>query len=45
MRSIGRREREAQEELRELESGLETLATRQEQAIRELRQHGYLCSR
>ena len=45
MRSIGRREREAQEELRELESGLETLAARQEQAIRELRQHGYLRSR
>jgi hypothetical protein len=44
MRSIARREREAQEELRELENGLETLAARQEQAIRELRQHGYLRS-
>ncbi len=44
-RSIARREREAQEQLRELENGLETLAARQEQAIRELRQHGYLRGR
>jgi len=44
-RAIARREREAEEELRELESGLETLAARQEQAIRELRQHGYLRER
>jgi sulfide:quinone oxidoreductase len=44
-RAIARREREAEEELRDLESGLEILAARQEQAIRELRQHGYLRGR
>ena len=43
--SIARREREAEEQLRELESGLETLAVRQQQVIRELRQQGYLRGR
>jgi sulfide:quinone oxidoreductase len=43
--SIARREREAEEQLRELESGLETLAARQQQVIRELRQQGYLRGR
>lgn len=40
--AVARREREADAELRALSGRLETLAESQEQAIRELRAHGYL---
>ncbi|HYB22508.1 MAG TPA: FAD/NAD(P)-binding oxidoreductase [Solirubrobacteraceae bacterium] len=43
--AIRRRELAAEAELRSLSAGLQTLATRQQQTVRELQQHGYLRDR
>lgn len=40
--AIRRRERAAEEELRSLSAGLQTLAAHQRQTVRELQRHGYL---
>lgn len=45
MMAVRRRERESNAELRSLEAGLQDLSARQQEAIRALRQHGYLTHR
>lgn len=43
--AIQRRERAADQELRALSAGLETLAARRQKVVHELQQHGYLHDR
>ena len=43
--AVGRREREAEADVRGMAEGLEALAVHQREAIEELRQHGYLTDR